>query len=144
MNYMRMNDGYVYVYQGVKGIKMKEHTCSAVLDGWCMRYGSSYEGRRDAAMKFLHKKQLVPIYVKEDTIVFPAYDVCGDPLWINYVHLAKLEKKQKDETTFIFYDGSFIASGMPYKSIVKQILYTQLWMYAMLGYCNEDLKTYVH
>ena len=144
MNYMREVDGFVYVYQGAKGVKLKEYHCRCVLDAWCMRYGSSYEGRRQAAMCFLHQKHLVPIYIKPDMIVFPTYDIEGEPLWINYVHVAKLTKNQNNSTSFVFCDGSQVSSTMSYGSIVKQILYTQLLMYAMLGYCNEALKAYVH
>ena len=60
------------------------------LKQWCLQHGSTFEGRKDAAMYILKCRQKVPILISEKTrdLIFPTSSYLNNTcIWINYKYI---------------------------------------------------------
>lgn len=113
--------------------------CIPFLDQLCRRYGSTYEGRRQAACSFLHIRQKAPIVVNETTVLFPTLSQ-EDPMciWINYC-LVKGVEDCLHQTKFIFTDDTEIYVDMDYRSAMKQLRRCSHYLYALNLHHNTSM-----
>lgn len=91
----------------------------AYLDGLCRAYGSTYEGRRQAACTILDIRQKAPIYISDSLMVFPNAMKTDHKYWINYFQIKKI-KAVSYQTLFTFLDESEVLVDMGYRSAVRQ------------------------
>lgn len=117
------------------------------LDYLCRYFGSSYEGRRNAAMKFLHIKQMVPILISQERslIVFPTQG-CDEIacIWVNYSNLKNVISLDDRRTMFVFQDEEQLLVHMEYRSACTQIQRCSLFLYMMGCHRNMDIMEVLH
>lgn len=65
----------------------KDMNALRFINEWCMLYGSTYEGRKNACARHMHILQKIPILISERTLdmVFPIRNIRNrENMWINY------------------------------------------------------------
>lgn len=110
-----MEDGGVFLW--------KEQNAFQVLKYVCIRCGSSYEGRRDAAKKLLHITQKVPILVseRERTLLFPTKRIKDpDCIWINYATVVYTSRFQTG-TRIVFRNGKSIVTMCDIRGVDREM-----------------------
>lgn len=113
-------------------IQESEKKGIAYLDELCRAYGSTYEGRRQAACSILSIRQKAPIYVNDSLIMFPNAMNVEHKFWINYLQIKDM-KEVSYQTMFTFLNDSEVLVDMGYRSAIRQkqrcykYLYTIQW-----------------
>lgn len=108
-----------------------QQRCKSFLNTLCQHYGSSFEGRIQAACAFLHIHQKPPILIREGIILFPI--VAADtkrPVWINYC-MIKETRVFGYQTKFIFADGDQLLSDTEYRSVKMHLHRCTNYLYAL-------------
>lgn len=65
-----------------------------IIKNSCLFFGSTFEGRKEAAKEILSIEMKVPIIIEESRkiIFFPVVDNSDDTIWISYQNLVKYSK----------------------------------------------------
>ena len=95
-----------------------------VINDNCVRYGSSYEGRKDGARYLTGAYSKPPILVEEEsnTVLFPTKSPKSlGCIWINLDNVEKIEKNN-ELVKIVFKNDSFMNVNVSYYSIEKQYL----------------------
>lgn len=139
------NKGLI-IQMGHQELHQERIRCITFLDRLCRRYGSTYEGRRQAACSFLHIRQKAPIVIHESLVLFPTVSQ-DDPMcvWINYCLVKKVEELTH-QTKVIFMNGVELIVDLEYRSILKQMRRCEHYMYALQlhhtssWFLNDDFR----
>ena len=92
----------------------------------CIRNLSTFEGREQAAKVILKHQSNLPIYVNEDTIVFPTKSIRNyDCIYVNYHEVLSLTETIRGNTKIIFNDLTEIKVDSSLQKIKKQLFRAQ-------------------
>ena len=111
----------VCIHMGKGEIQTVKQCCKGFLNELCIGYGSTYEGRRQAACQFLHIRQKAPILVHQELLLFPSRSADEhDCIWLNYCAIIKTQSLDY-QTRFTFYDQSELIVDMEHRSALLQM-----------------------
>lgn len=120
ITYIEDNKNEVVVHMGSWGTYTIHERCKVFLNKLCERYGSSYEGRKQAASACLKIHQKVPVLVREGIILYPVVAAASkNNVWVNYCRIKKITAKEY-QTLFEFHDGTKLLSDSEYRSVKMQ------------------------
>lgn len=118
-----------------KGVHCFKDTHSVkLIDRWCLRYGSSYEGRKAACQKVCGIHQKIPILLSEKTkdILFPLSDIRKDEcIWLNYCAIISVKTK-KDSVCILFEDGKTITLHKDIRGIKRQQTICKMFLNSLM------------
>lgn len=100
-----------------------EKSAYKIMEDSCNYYGSSYNGRLNAAKKILDSNYKVPILIEESEFIvfFPTKSsLLDDCCWINYSFIKKYDTNGK-KTTIIFKNNQQIDVDISKLSLENQI-----------------------
>lgn len=130
-----------YVHRGQECIRIQQKSVKLV-DSMCREYGRSYEASKEAAVKFLHIRQKVPILVskQKQLLLFPTQSSeSPNCVWINY-GMVKNIKRYSDHETFVeFHDGTTTCIAMEYRSALRQVRFCFMFLYQLDLHFNQNL-----
>jgi len=116
------------------GIFFSKLSVHDLLDKACMRYGSSFQGRKEATKKLM-KYNKTPIGIKPNVIAaFPTKSIDHpECVWI-FNHPFKVEVVGRGQSQITFIDGTSIIVSVSMHVILKQQqrLHSTMGMYHML------------
>lgn len=126
-----------------KGIHYSKMSVHEILDKVCIRYGSSFQGRKEATKNLL-KYNKTPIVIKPNEIfAFPTKSIDHpECVWI-FNHRFEVEEVEKGKSQLTFMNGTSIIVYVSKHVILKQQqrLHSTLGMYYMLlGEKKRSLK----
>lgn len=109
----------------IYGEKAKKYTLAVggkeLLNRLCVFYGSSLNGRKQAACAALHIRQKAPIYIRKGILLFPGVAANSSRrIWINYYRVKQVVAEQY-RTRIIFVDHSELLTDMGYRSALVQM-----------------------
>ncbi len=131
ITYIEDGEKAVIIHVAKQGAFAIHQRCKPFLNALCQRYGSSIEGRVQAACAFLHIHQKPPILIREGIILFPI--IASDtkrPVWINYC-MIKETSIHGYQTKFIFSDGASLLSDTEYRSVKMHLHRCTNYLYAL-------------
>ena len=126
-----MGDKVNYIKRFEEGIEVNEELGSIYLktslkkyiNKLCYKKLSTYDGRRESTSKLLGENNNVPIYVDEETILYPIKSIrCYDTVFVNFIEVLCVKKVRKGYTSFIFTNLSEITLEVSINKIKKQHL----------------------
>ncbi len=95
----------------------------------CIRYASSYEGRREATKELIHVTHKPPIVIDPVQSIYlfptvsPKHKHC---IWLSHTHVLDYEKSSPSATKVIFSNQQTLEVPISYQSFDKQMLRTSL------------------
>jgi competence protein ComK len=114
MKYARRS-GYGIIVDGVE----VNQSMYGYLNGLCVAYFSTYEGRIQAVRKILNRKRSVPLFVSPEVVLFGSSNIkeygC---VFINYRRVIKIQK-QGENSVILFDDFSEIMIENRHRNICK-------------------------
>lgn len=117
-----------------KGVYYSKMSVHEILDKVCIRYGSSFQGRKDATKKLM-KYNKSPIVIKPNEITaFPTKSIDHpECVWI-FNHRFEVKEVEKGKSQLTFMDGTSIIVNVSNHVILKQQqrLHSTMGMYHML------------
>jgi len=95
-----------------------------IMEESCKYFGSTYQGRKQAAKEILGAEYKVPIVVQDEDnlIVFPTTSPdSNDCVWISLKRVTKIEKIDANNTKIIFDNNKEIIVNCSFRSIENQL-----------------------
>lgn len=119
--YIEEDNGRVNIYSEQEKHYSLPMRCHDYLNYLCESYGSSLNGRKQAACTFLQIRQKVPIYIREGVMLFQSIAAStSHRIWINYRRVKQIVKECY-QTRVIFMDYSELLMDMDYRSARMQM-----------------------
>lgn len=120
ITYIEDHNSEIVVHIEGWGTYTIQERCKVFLNKLCEHYGSSYEGRIQAACACLRIHQKVPILIREGIMLYPVIDAASkNNVWVNYCRVKKITAKQY-QTLLEFQDGTKLLSDSEYRSVKMQ------------------------
>ena len=95
-----------------------------IMEESCKYFGSTYQGRRQAAKEILGAEYKVPVVVQDEDnlIIFPTTSPDADDcVWISLKRVTKIEKIDANNTKIIFDNKKEIIVNCSFRSIENQL-----------------------
>ena len=138
IQYIEDGQTSISIYSQTEGMISLNRRCLDYLEDLCLRNGSTYEGRRQAACSYLHIRQKAPIYIREGLLLFPSRSAQAEGcVWLNYCAIQRAEA-QDHMTRFIFHDGQEMIVDMQIRSALLQMRRCLCYLYALESHAKED------
>ncbi|WP_046175396.1 competence protein ComK [Domibacillus indicus] len=134
---------YTKVYEKNTKPAIVRKTPMKIIRQSCIRYLSTYDGRRDASARILGINRKVPINVDhlKGTYLFPTIShLKPDCSWITLSHLKCLEKIDKKQTKISFTDGQSIIVPVSPLAVYNQIMMTKV-LYERSSATTSSIRT---
>ena len=122
-----------YIKRTTEGILVLEKEARYLTKGLkqfmneaCIQNLSTFEGRKQAAQIILNHTSNLPIYVDEDTIMFPTKSIRNyDCIYVNYHQVLSLKETIGGSTRIVFNDLSEIKVDTSIVKMRKQLFRAQ-------------------
>ncbi|WP_050182729.1 competence protein ComK [Domibacillus robiginosus] len=134
---------YTKVYEKNSEPVMIKKTPLKIIRQSCIRYLSTYDGRREASTKVLGINRKVPVNVDhwKGTYLFPTIShLKPECTWITLSHLKFLEKIDKKQTKVTFTDDQFITVPVSPLAVHNQIMMTKA-LYERANAATASIQT---
>ena len=120
MYYIRRNDNGVFIKDESREYSLRIGLKN-YINNLCMENLSTFEGRKNATIKHLNQKNIIPIYVDDKVFLYPTKSLREyDMLYINYYSVLSFRKVDSVNTLFIFNNLDELIVNVGIKKIIKQ------------------------
>ena len=112
----------VFYYKNATEVLDKR--CVDLLDEWCLKSGSSFEGRKKSFQYLTKGRQKPAILISERTqeIFFPLYGLNSEfNIWLSYLEIFACHQVEYNQTEIQFNDGTKIIVDINRRTIQNQL-----------------------
>lgn len=118
-------------------------TVKEIINSFCLVYGSTIEGRREALSLRLQIVQMVPILISEKTMqmLFPIVNGTKNNWWIHFQAILEIHKLADDKCMIEFINHQTIILHVNHRSLKRQMHRCELYKkILLLDSLDEHLK----